>query len=402
EVLMKTYSERSAENARRATGEYLRVQNGRKLYVGMLDGLQSPAFLAEKRSAEKKLRAEVGKESEAWDEVARTVKAMKELSKEFGLLEGRARGLSMGAGFNTHYFGIARALVRHAAETKKDNAERLREYRETALPTLKNLLLSPAPIHPDFEAAKLGDSLGSLVEGLGETELVKKVLAGKSPYERASELVRATKLGDPAYRKKVLEGEASDDPFILLAKLVDEPARAVRKRMEREVEEPQAQAYGRISRAIFALRGKDQYPDATFTLRLAFGKVEGYEQDGGKVAPFTTLGGAYERAESHGNREPFHLPKRWIEKKAKLDASVPYNFVCTADIIGGNSGSPVVDKKGEVVGLIFDGNIQSLVADFAYTEKQGRAVAVDSRGIIEALRKAYGAEGLAAEITGRK
>jgi len=253
----------------------------------------------------------------------------------------------------------------------------------------------------------LGDSLGMFVELQGADDaLVKLVLDGKSPYARAAELVKGTKLHDVAARKALFDGgkaaiDGSDDPLIKLAVLVDAPARALRKHYEEKVEEPQHQAYAKISKAIFALKGKDQYPDATFTLRLAFGTVQGYEENGKKVAPFTTYGGAFRHAEEHANKEPFNLPRRWLGRKAKIDSAVPFNFVCTADIIGGNSGSPVVNKKGEVVGLIFDGNIQSLVADFAYTDAQGRAVAVDSRGIMEALRKVYDAGALADEMTGK-
>jgi hypothetical protein len=415
EVLMKTYSERSAENARQAMGEYLRVQNGRKLYVGMMDGLQSPAIFAEKRAEEKKLRDAVLNDpslkkayGDAWSEVEATVKAMRELSRDHGLLEGRGRGLSVGQGLNSQYFAIARALVRHAAETAKPNGERLREFRDTALPSLKGQLLSPAPIHPAFEAVKLGDALSLLAESRGgDDELVRKFLEGKSPYARAAELVSRTKLGDVAVRKALLEGgqkaiEASDDPMIRLALLTDPHARALRRQVEERVEEPQRQAYAKISRALFELRGKDQYPDATFTLRLAFGTVKGYEEGGKEVPAFTSLRGVFERSKLHGGREPFHLPERWRARQDRIEPGAPFNFVCTADIIGGNSGSPVVNRKGEVVGLIFDGNIQSLAADFAYTEKQARAVAVDSRGILEALRTVYDAEALVAEVTGKK
>jgi hypothetical protein len=415
EVLMKTFSERGAENARRARGEYLGVQNGRKLYVGMMDGLQNPAVMEQKRAEEKALRDAVLKDpglkklyGDAWDQVAASIEAARPLHQSHLLLEGRGRGLAGGLGFNTHLFGIARTLVRYAEEKEKPNAERLREYRETALPTLKQQLFSPAPIYEDFETQKLADSLGLFVEMRGgEDELVKKVLAGKAPSARAAELVRGTKLREVSARKALFEGgkaavDASDDAMIRLARLVDGPARAVRKEYEQKVEEPQKQAYAKISRAIFALKGKDQYPDATFTLRLAFGTVKGYAEIGRPVAPFTTFGGAFRHAEEHNNLEPFNLPRRWLDRKAKLDLATPFDFVCTADIIGGNSGSPVVNRKGEVVGLIFDGNIQSLTADFLYTEEQGRAVAVDSRGIVEALRHVYQAEGLAEEITGKK
>lgn len=414
EVLMKTWGDRSAENARRALSESLAVQNTRKLFLGMMDGLQTPAIMDHKRAEEKALREAVAKDAalkknygDAWHQVDESVKAMMSLYRPFVLLEGRGRGLSASQAFNTHLFGFARALVRYAEEKDKPNTERLREYRESALPSLKQALFSQAPIYEDLEIQKLADSLSMLAEMRGaDAPLVKQILNGKSPSARAAELVKGTKLRDVTVRKALFEGkretiEASDDPMIALARLVDGPSRDLRKQYEEKVEEPQQQAYAKISQAIFALKGKDQYPDATFTLRLAFGTVKGYTEDGHKVTPFTTFGGAFKHAEEHANKEPFNLPKRWLERKDKIDAVVPFNFVSTADIIGGNSGSPVVNKKGEVVGLIFDGNIQSLIADFAFTEEQGRAVAVDSRGIIEALRKVYEAGALADELKGK-
>jgi hypothetical protein len=237
--------------------------------------------------------------------------------------------------------------------------------------------------------------------------MVVKVLQGKSPQERATELIDGTKLEDVSLRKKLYEGgasalEESKDPMIQLAKLVDPTARAVRKVMETEVEEVQRQAYAQIARAKYAVEGSSVYPDATFTLRLAFGVVKGFEENGKHVSFETHLAGLYRRAGEHQDKPPFNLPRRWVERKDRLDLKTPFNFVLTADIIGGNSGSPVINKDAEVVGLIFDGNIQSLVLDFVYTEKQARAVAVHSQAIIEALRKVYDAGKLADELTGHK
>ena len=234
-----------------------------------------------------------------------------------------------------------------------------------------------------------------------------KILDGKSPEERASGLIKGSQLKEVELRRKLYEGgkEAIDnsrDPMILFAKLVDEPSRAVRKTMETQVEEVQRQAYDKIGRAKYALEGSASYPDATFTLRLSFGTVKGYEENGKSIPFQTTFAGLYERAAEHRNRPPFDLPPRWVERKDRLDLNTPFDFVCTADIIGGNSGSPVVNKNAELVGLIFDGNIQSLVLDFIYTEKQARAVAVHSQAIIEALRKVYDANELADELTGSK
>jgi hypothetical protein len=186
--------------------------------------------------------------------------------------------------------------------------------------------------------------------------------------------------------------------MIQLARLVDPPAREVRKTYEEKVDEPMKQAYAKIASARFAIEGTSTYPDATFTLRLAFGQVKGYQQDGEAIPPWTTMGGAYKHSEAHGGRPPFALPQTWLKPTKRLELETPFNFVCTADIIGGNSGSPVVNKAGEYVGIIFDGNIQSLVLDFTYTEEQARAVSVHSSAILEALRKIYGADALVDEI----
>ena len=238
--------------------------------------------------------------------------------------------------------------------------------------------------------------------------LVDRVLRGRTPEQAAEELVKGTKLADISVRKSIAEGgkeamEASDDPMIELAQLVDADARAVRKMSEEQVEGTQTSQYGLIAKAIFEDQGASVYPDATFTLRLAFGTVKGYESDGKMVPPFTEIGGAFEHAEAHGNTPPWQLPPSWFEAReaGRLKLDTPLNFVSTADIIGGNSGSPVVNRENEVVGLIFDGNIESLVLDFAYDDRVARAVSVDSRGIMEALRSIYRAEALVEELTGK-
>jgi hypothetical protein len=301
-------------------------------------------------------------------------------------------------------FEIARLLVRLAEESAKPNADRLREYRQSNLESLHLMLFSEAPIYDDLETIKLADSLCLFMEIAGaDNELVEKVLDGKSPRDRAAELVRGSRLADVALRKQLAEGgqkaiQASDDPMIRLARLVDEPARRVRKSYEDKVEEPLRQAYAKIADARFALKGTEVYPDATFTLRLSFGQVKGYTDLGVQIPPWTTLGGAYRHAEEHGNRFPFVLPQSWIDRKQRLSLDTPLNFVLTADIIGGNSGSPVVNRRGELVGIIFDGNLESLVWDFVYTEETGRAIAVHSSAIREALRKVYDDQKLADEL----
>jgi hypothetical protein len=411
EVMLLAYSGRSEEHARQAKELLFSVQNSRKARDGGLAGLLDPELLARKEAEEKALRSAVASRPDlkdalpAWDRIAHAQKIRAENIRRFTVLEG-ARGGA--AGFAGTYFEIARTLLRAAEERPKPNGERLREFRESNRPSLELALFSEEPIYDSFEQAQLASSLTFLAIQLGFTnELVQKVLAGKSPEERAAELVKGTQLKEVALRKQLYEGglravDASTDPMIALARLVDPAARAVRKIMEVEVEEVSRQAYAQIARAKYAIEGASTYPDATFTLRLAFGVVRGYEENGQQVPFETTFFGLYLRAKEHQNRPPFDLPPRWVERKDKLDLNTPFNFVCTADIIGGNSGSPVINRNAEVVGLIFDGNIQSLVLDFIYTEKQARAVAVHSRAIVEALRKVYDAGALADELTGKK
>ena len=410
EILLRTFSDRSAENARRAEDDLFSIQNSRKAYLGILAGLQDPAIIEKKRGAEKELRDAVAKNpklseeyGKAWDDVAATLKTLVKIRDEYNLLGSRRP-----QAFNSDLFDIAIKLVRLAEESTKPNSERLREYSEASLDSLKLGLFSDAPIYDDLEAITLSDSLGMMVEVLGENnETVQKVLAGKSPRERAAELVHGTTLKDVAVRKRLAEGgmkaiQDSTDPMIQLAKMIDPEARRIRQAFEQQVDEPQRQAYSKIAKARFAVYGSSVYPDATFTLRLAFGEAKGYTEGGERIPWTTTLGGTYEHAAEHGNKYPFELPNVWNERKAQLNLSTPFNFVNTADIIGGNSGSPVINRQGQVVGIIFDGNIESLIWDYIYTDQQARAVAVHSAGILEALRKIYQANGLVAELTGKK
>jgi len=253
----------------------------------------------------------------------------------------------------------------------------------------------------------LSDSLTDFAEKFGaDNPLVKQILGGKSPRDRAHELVAGTKLKDVAVRKELYGKnagalQAAHDPMLDLARLVDGPAREARTAHETQ-EEIKKQAYAEIAKARFAIEGTSNYPDATFTLRLSYGTVRGYEQDGKQIAPFTDFAGLYQRSAEHENKPPFDLPQRWIDKKSNLNLSTKFNFVSDADIIGGNSGSPVVNKANEFVGIIFDGNIQSLVLDCIFSDKQARAVSVDSAAITEAFRKVYDAQPLVDELTAAK
>jgi hypothetical protein len=405
EAVLKKYMAMGEEQTRQAQNDLNSVQNSLKVYRGQLAGLKDPQLMARKSQDEAALRKSIAasperqkKYADAWDAIAKAHKAYPTFIRERRIFE-------QAAGFNSTYFTFARDLVRLAAENEKPNAERLLEYTDARRASLELNLYSPAPIHDDLEKLKLADSLGFMVELLGaDHALVKQVLDGKSPEARANEIITGTKLKDPAYRKQVAAGgrkaiEESTDPMIVVARTIDAKAREVRKRYESEVVGVERANYAKIARALFDTEGTKLYPDATFTLRLSYGAVRGYTENGKKVAPFTTLGGLYARADQFKHKFPHVLPPRWMEKKSAVNPSTPFNFVSTNDIIGGNSGSPTINQNGELVGLIFDGNIQSLVGDFMYDESVNRAISVDSRGMLEVLKKVFDANHIATELT---
>ncbi len=404
EIMLQQFGERSEEQSRIAKEDLFGVQNSRKAYYGRIAGLQDPEILGRKEAAERAIRAKFDSDpqmkksyGDAWEKIEQTQKTRREIGVQVNVLEG-ARG------FNSTVFSIARTLVRLAEENEKPNRERLPEFSEAARDSLELGLYSTAPIYDDLELAKLTDSLGYLLEKLGgENPLAQKVMNGKNPAARAAELVGGTKIKDVAERKRIAAGgrkeiAESKDPLIVLARLVDPESRAIRKKLEEQVVEIERQAYAQISRAQFEMHGTSTYPDATFTLRLSYGPVKGYEENGKTIDPLTTMGGAFQHATAHGNRSPWKLPDSWQKHEGDIDPKTPYNFVSTCDIIGGNSGSPVINRAGEFVGIIFDGNIQSLVGDFVYDERQNRAVSVHSASIIESLKKIYGAAPLAEEL----
>jgi hypothetical protein len=405
EAVLKKYMAMGEEQTRQSQNELNSVQNSLKVYRGQLKGLKDPALMARKTKEEQALRKAVAANPEwqkqyggAWDAIAAAHKAYPSYIRE-------RRIFDQAGGFNSTLFNYARALVRMAEESKKPNAERLPEYTDARRASLELALFSPAPIHEDFEKLKLADSLGFMVELLGaDNELVKGVLAGKTPEARADELISGTKLKDPEFRKELAKGgfeaiDASNDPMILVAREVDARAREMRKRYETEVAAVERANYAKIARALFETEGNKIYPDATFTLRLSYGAVEGYTENGKKVSPFTTLGGLYARSDAFKHEFPYNLPPRWVEKKSELNLNTPFNFVSTNDIIGGNSGSPTINQNAELVGLIFDGNIQSLVGDFMYDGSVNRAISVDSRGMLEVLKKVFNANEIVAELT---
>ncbi|MDP9175389.1 MAG: S46 family peptidase [Planctomycetota bacterium] len=404
EVLLGNWSNRMDENARRARQMYFGVQNGRKALDGRLAGLLDPELMGRKAKTEEDFRTRLAGSAQAdsaaalagYGAIAQATDVLSAQAQRSSLLEGTA-------GFNCDSFRIARTLLRAGDERPKPNGERLREFSDSGKLSLELGLFSEKPIYVDLEILLLSDSLTYLATQLGAGDpLVQKVLAGKSPRERAVGLIRGTRVRAVAFRRELYEGGAravlaAGDPMIELARLIDPAARALRKVSE-EQSEVQQKAYAAIARARNALLGTEGYPDATFTLRLSFGTVKGYEEDGKHVPAMATLAGLYKRFHDMNGRPPFDLPPLWEERQSKLDPSTPINFVSTCDIIGGNSGSPVVNRNGEFVGIIFDGNLQSLPWDYAYSDQQGRATSVHSAAILEALDKVYDAKNLAKEL----
>lgn len=404
EILYTQYGLESLDHQRHAAMALAGVQNGRKAYGGMLAGLQAPGLIAARRQDDAALRASVeGTEwaipvADAFDGIAAAETAYQTLLPGYPLLVQRAA-------FNSELFGHAVTLVRMAHETAKPNAERRPEYRDTALPRLEQVLFVDRPIQSEFEMVKLADGLSLLMDTYGGGDpFVQAVLEGAGPVERAVGLVERTGLADAAVRRALAEGgqpaiDSSDDPMIALAQRVEDRARTLHDRYEREVVAVRREAYANLARARFATADGPVYPEATFTLRVSFGTVSGYDAiTGGAVPAFTTVSGLFSRADAQNHRPPWNLPLRWRASRNRLDSKVPYNFICTADITGGNSGSPVIDRRGRLVGVVFDGNLASLANEFRYSDREARAVCVDIRGLIEAFRGVYAAQPLLNEL----
>ena len=416
EVLLHSFGERTFENERRVRDDFFGVQNNRKRYDGYLAGLLDPQIWQALQAREQKLRDAISGDPKltsttaAYDRIKNAQVEIAKNARVYNYFEMERRKFGVyrqPRAFYSTLFKYARLLVRAADERAKPNGERFEEFRDSAHESLELELFSTEPVYDDVELLTLTDSFTDLASTFGASgPLVKMVLGGKSPVERASELIKGTQLKDVALRKKLYAGgqaaiEAAHDPMIDIARAIDATARQAKKVFETQ-EEIKQQAYAEIAKARFATEGTTSYPDATFTLRLSYGTVRGYEENGKQIPAFTNFAGMYERANEHENKPPFDLPPRWIDKKDKLALTTPFNFVSDADIIGGNSGSPVVNKAGEFVGIIFDGNIQSLVLDCIFTDKQARAVSVDSAAILEALRNVYDAQPLVDELSSAK
>ncbi len=400
EVLLNTFAERSPENKRRAQDDLFGYQNSRKAYLGGLEGLQNPSLFANKAAHEAKVRKSLqqrpelqAKYGDPYADLDAATKTLREIYQDYYLLEA-------GKAFQSQLFSLARDIVRYRTELTKPSGERLREYRDSNLESLEQEVFSSAPIYKNLETAKLADSLGFLVElrGAGDP-LVDSILDGKSPMTRARELVDGSTLEDVDRRKHLWKStDDGGDPMIALAILVDEAARGVRTRYEEEVSGPLQDAYGHLAQLEFELGTTSGYPDATFTLRLAYGPVAGYRVGDETFPAFTTFGDLFAKGRRFQQAPPYTVPKSWLAAESTLNLSTPFDFISTPDITGGNSGSPVVNVKGELVGLIFDGNLPSLVLDFAYEDLTSRAISVDARGMSEALKKVYNAAFLVDEL----
>ncbi|KEZ76090.1 S46 family peptidase [Salinisphaera hydrothermalis] len=395
------FSRESARHAQAAQDDLFYGDNTLKVFKGWLATLTDESFIAKKKAEDTALRQWIAADPARVKQYGHPWRILDKAEAKGAEIQTRYDMLERGQAFGGDLFKYARTLVRAAAERDKPDAKRLPEYRSAHLPAVQQSVTSSGPIYPDYEQTRMAWALEKMRQALGADDpFVKNVLGDQSPDELAKRLVSGTKLADPAYRKKLWQGgeraiEQSDDPMIVFARQVDPAARTVRKTYEDDVEAPTDQAETAIAKARFARDGAKRYPDATFTLRLTYGRVKGWIEKGKKVAPFTHIDGLYARATG---ADPYKLPARWIQAKDKLDGNTPVNFVTDNDIIGGNSGSPVIDKAGHAVGLIFDGNIHSLGGNFTFNDANNRAVAVDTAFIETALRKVYDRNDLADEL----
>jgi len=395
------YSQRGAEQRRTAGDSLFVVENSFKAFYGQQRALLDPTFFAglmqqqndlrNRVKADPQLTAAVG---DPWQQIDTAIDSYRQIFRAHDFLEARAGSIS-------ELFGYARILVRGAAERSKPSTARLRGYADSDLPLLEKQLLDAQPIYPDIERIGLTLWLSKTREYLTvDNPLVQRLLGRESPEALAERLISGTHLADPKVREALWRGgeaavEASDDPLIRFVRATDPDARAQRTRYEQEVEGPITRGQEKLARARFKVHGDSVYPDATFTLRLSFGSIEGWTYQGQTVTPFTNLGGLYARAT---DSEPFRLPQRWVAAKNRIDPQTPFNVSTNNDIIGGNSGSPLIDREGRVVGAIFDGNIHSLGGEFGFDPRLNRAIAVLTTAIGPALRNVYALPALVDEL----
>jgi len=405
-AICRAYASRGAEEARQAANIIFGIENSLKVSTGEYEGLLDAKLMENKAAEEKEFRSLIEAKPEVKQMVGDSFQAVAAAIEK---LKSRQTELS-NRNLPCPTLGrFALQVVRLVAEVKKPDGLRLEGFHDSQLDSLKFRLFSPAPIYPGLEEVQGVDTIKQMLDKLGPQDpFVKAVLEfGPTPEEAVKALLAGTKLTDPKVRTQLVAGgekavAASKDTFIVLARKVDPILREQIKWQEENIDSFVSPAGEKIGQALFAVHGKSLYPDATFTLRLTYGTVKGYAMNGTLAPSKTTLYGLYDRAVSFDNKPPFDLPQRYIDGKDKLDLATPLNFVSTLDIIGGNSGSPVINRRGEFVGLVFDGNIESLVGRFIYDETANRCVSVHSAAMIEALKKLYGAQALAKEILGEK
>jgi hypothetical protein len=403
--VLQRYGARGEEQARRARGELFEVENGLKAISGQQDALKQKSLMDKKHRDEANLRRALAADpqqqkeyDEAYRSIAQAYQNLSGYERDYYLLDG-------GWGFDSSLFLAARIIVRIATESAKPNEQRMPAFTDSRRAGLLEYIYSPAPVYDEFEEVKLAGSLSLLRDQMGaNSALAQKILNGKTPEARSAELISGTRLRDPEFRKQLVAAglrglEQSTDPMIALAYAIEPETRALRKRYETEVTGTERAAYDKLWRVILHARGAAAYPDATFTLRLSYGVMRGYQENGKKIPPFTNLGGLFTHAQQHGGREPYKLPDSWLAKKASLAPQTPLNFISTHDVALGSSGSPVINRRAEVVGLIFDVNHQSLGNNFGYDETQARSICLDIRAILESLDEVYGAKELVAELT---
>ncbi|HYV06340.1 MAG TPA: S46 family peptidase, partial [Blastocatellia bacterium] len=414
------YAERGPEQERQAGTAIRSLNNSLKRLVGQQDGLMNPRMMGKKEAEEKALRDAVGGRAElkkaygdAWDLIGAAYRDYPQMAARIAfssLTPLRVDTLNTSFGNPVSRLATyAAAIVRYVEETRKPNNQRYDEFRDSVLESFRFSLLSRAPIYPEMDEQLLGAWLEEAQKTLGPSDpFVRAALGGSTPAAAAKRAVSGTRLADVDVRKALIEGGAeavakSDDPMIVLARNVEPITRELRSWLEQKIQSVETGSGERISKARFAVYGKSLPPDANFNLRLSYGRVLGYEEDTTLVPYKTTFFGLYDRARSFDEKPPYDLPRRYREGKDKLDLATPLNFVYTADTIGGNSGSPVINRNAEIVGLNFDSNIQKLPNRYWYVDESegGRAVGVHSAAIIEAMKKLYGADNLVKEILGQ-
>lgn len=397
------FGEESPEHARISNENLFGVENSYKAYRGEEGALVDPALITAKHAFDGELRARVMADAalksaigDPWTDTAKAQADYKALYEAYTYMERRA-------GILSDLFGYGRSLVRAAVERTKPNGERLPEYTQSRLPLLQKRVLDAQPVYPDLEELTLEFWLTKLREHLTADSPGTKIFLGKESPEGLAARLSKSRLADAAYRKQLWDGglaavKASDDPMIRFVLVTDDASRAVRKDWEERVSGPTDRAAEKIAEARFAVYGTGTYPDATFSLRLSYGKVEGWTENGTPVPPFTYFKGLWQRATGE---DPFALAPRWVDARSKVNPGTVFDFTTDNDIVGGNSGSPAIDAQGRVIGAAFDGNIHSLGGAFGFDDTQNRSVMVSTTAITEALNNVYGQKALVAELAAK-